>query len=295
MKNKGLIIFLIIIFVIIAVTLTIFMFNLIYGKNKIFKFSLYKKVSNELVIDKNYENEFKLINVNTDASDIYIKHSDNEKIKVLVYGDKDNTNINSNNNELTINSKGKVCIGFCFNRTISKVEIYLPSNYNHNIKVTNKFGDINIAEFLNSNLEINADCGDITIDEANDIKAINNYGDIKIKKVITANLEVKAGDITLRNVDNLIAHNKYGDIDIKSINNYLQIKADCGDITIDNLDLHKDSYIKNNYGDIEINSTNDLYIEAKTSLGDNKINKNIRDAETILKIENSCGDISVNN
>ncbi len=75
----------------------------------------------------------------------------------------------------------------------------------------------------------------------------------------------------------------------------MKITEDCGDVNIKNINLNQDSSIKNSFGDIEIGSTNNLYIEASTDLGDTKINKNQRKAKTTLKLENSCGDIKVKN
>ena len=75
----------------------------------------------------------------------------------------------------------------------------------------------------------------------------------------------------------------------------MQIKEDCGDVKIDSLNLKENSSIHNSYGDIKIGSTNEIYINAKTSLGDTKINNNYQKSYVTLTIDNSCGDIRVNN
>ena len=64
---------------------------------------------------------------------------------------------------------------------------------------------------------------------------------------------------------------------------------------IDSLNLKENSSIHNSYGDIKIGSTNEIYINAKTSLGDTKINNNYQKSDVTLTIDNSCGDIRVNN
>ena len=79
------------------------------------------------------------------------------------------------------------------------------------------------------------------------------------------------------------------------VNNYLNLTNDSGDIKINNVNLNKNSIIKDEYGDIEINNTNQIYIDAKTDLGDTKINNNFHKSDITLKIENECGDITVNN
>ena len=66
-------------------------------------------------------------------------------------------------------------------------------------------------------------------------------------------------------------------------------------IKIDKVQIAEDSYIKSDYGDVRIKETNDIYIDAKTDLGDVKINTNNRHSEITLKIEGDCGDIKVEN
>lgn len=61
------------------------------------------------------------------------------------------------------------------------------------------------------------------------------------------------------------------------------------------LAIRENSNIKSDYGNIEINNTNDIYIDAEVDLGKTKINKNNRNAEIVLKLECDCGNITINN
>ena len=110
-----------------------------------------------------------------------------------------------------------------------------------------------------------------------------------------AEIEESAGDVTVNKVKDIIVKNNYGNIKIKEVSNYLDISDDCGDIKIDRIDIHKDSFIQNSFGNIKVGSTNEIYIDAKTDLGDLKINENFHKSDITLKIENNCGDIKVNN
>ena len=47
-------------------------------------------------------------------------------------------------------------------------------------------------------------------------------------------------------------------------------------------------------GDIKINSTNDIRIDAKVSLGEEKVNNSNYKSDIVLNLENSCGNIEVN-
>ena len=107
-------------------------------------------------------------------------------------------------------------------------------------------------------------------------------------------MKSSCGDIEIGTVNDAKVKNNYGDITIRNINNYMNIEADCGDIEIENVNINKNSYIKNSLGNIEIAHTNDIHIDAKTDLGDTSVNDNYK-ADITLTIKNNCGDIEVNN
>lgn len=295
MKNKGLIISLIVFLVIVCILLICFMVNVINGKHVLTKMFVSDRQSNKLVIDETYENNFKNVNINVDAGDVYVKESNNNNVKVLVYGEKENTKVNATDGNLSIAAKEKKCFGFCFNVTKTKVEVYLPIDYKNNIVINNKYGDVNVGSFLNANVNIDANCGDVLIKKALNTKVNNDYGDIKINNAKDVNVNASAGDIDLGKVSNVTVKNSYGNIEVLNVLSYMNIEADCGNIEIKNVNINKNSYIKNDYGDVEIGLTNDIYIDAKTDLGDVDVNHNNRMSDITLKIKNDCGDIEVDN
>ena len=297
MNNKTPKIILIVFLSILVIGLSIFFVNILTNKNFRFgHFSFGHKVSNELVFNQEYETIFDIIKIDSKSSDIEIKEGNESKVKVVIYGDKDETNVEIVNNKLNIKSNEKKCIGFCFNMTIAKIEVYLPSSYSGNINIENNYGDVNIGNFDNLILDAKLDAGDIKVDSLKSGKIKNSYGDIKILGY-SKELEIDqdCGDVEVSEVDRIKLENNYGDIDIGKVNEYLQIKEDCGDVKIDSLNLKENSSIHNSYGDIKIGSTNEIYINAKTSLGDTKINNNYQKSYVTLTIDNSCGDIRVNN
>lgn len=290
MKNNALIIFLIILLVIICIGLLTFMAKVINGK-----MAFPYKVSEELVIDEKYENNFEKIEISSDASDIEVKETLEEKIRVVIYGDKDKTKVEENESELKIISKYKKSSFFLWGNRVAKIEIYIPKNYEKELKINNKYGDIEVDEFIGANIDIEEDCGDVEVIGGNKVNITNKYGDIKLKKAKEANIKQSAGEVKIETVDDIIVKNNYGDIKITNVYNYINAEEDCGDIKIENLHINKDSNIKNNLGSIKIGSTNDIYIDAKTDLGDTKINNNHQKSDITLKIKNDCGDIKVNN
>lgn len=295
MKNKKWTSLLIVLLSVISIALVILMINMLNGNFKLNNFRFSHQVSNELLLDKIYDADFNKISINANASNIYVKVSTDDNVRVIIYGGKDNTTVETNNNRLSIILKEEPCIGFCFNNTISKIEVYLPENYEHIINIVNNYGDIKVEEFLKADIDIEEDCGDVTVFGGNSVKIDNNYGDITLHKANVANIKEAAGNVEVGTAYDATIESAYGDIKITSINNYLDLKSDCGDIKIDNVILNKNSIIKSNLGNVKIGSINDIYIDATTDLGNVKINNNYRKSDIILKIENDCGDITVNN
>ncbi len=295
MKNKKWIITLIILLSIIMIVLSIFFIGLFQNDFKFKGFRIGLQSSNELILDKTYEEKFNNIVIDATTSEIFIKRSDTENIKAVIYGEKDYTDVEINLETLNIKTSEKKCIGFCFNQKSTKIEIYLPKGYDGKIDIKNDYGDISIDEFFNANINIEEDCGDVKILGGNIVKVDNKYGDIEIENVNILTINEDCGDVIVSNTNDATVKNSYGDIKIKSVDNYLHLENNCGDIELNNINLKKDSYIKDDYGDIEIGNTNELFIDAKTDLGKVKIKNNYNKSDITLKIENNCGDIEVNN
>ena len=84
-----------------------------------------------------------------------------------------------------------------------------------------------------------------------------------------------------------------GNTEVGTILNKCNIDTDCGNITIDNLEIKENSTIKSDLGDVEIKETNDIYIDAKVDLGHVEINNNNRNSDITLKIDSDCGNVKV--
>lgn len=256
MQNKGVIIFFIIVLLIICIILITFMCLVISGKTKMFFIG---RESTSLVIDEVYDMSFNEIKIALETGNIEIKETADTKMIIKVYGNKEEITLSADNAELYLNVSSKK--KFIFGRELTKVEIYLPENYDKNLYIKSNYGDINLGEFPEAIMEIEADCGDINVDAT--------------KKAVISNA--------------------YGDIFIKNILDSFEIKNNCGDIEIKKIDMKSNSSVSADLGDIKIGETNEIFIDAKTDLGDVKINNNYQKADVTLKIENDCGDIKVDN
>lgn len=298
-NNKVLTIVLICICSIFTILLSIFLVVSIKDKNKFtFYFDFFKKgESNNLIYNESFDDINKNVNIKVSSSNIYIKNSSDNKAILKMYGSeksKDDLKV-TKEDDLNINVESKGCIGFCFNNEVDKVILYLPETFDKKINIENSYGDAKIEKFENVILNAKISSGDINVDTVKEINIDNDYGDVFIKKVETAKINASAGDIKIDEAKNINADNNYGDIKIKNVYNYINLNCDCGDIKINNATLNKNSVIKDDYGDITISNIKNVYIDSKTDYGDNDINNNDRKSDIVLKIENNCGDIKVNN
>lgn len=291
-KNKSTI-FLIILLSLTIVILTTFMIFIMNKKFSLNFKSFFTQRVEELQIEETYKNTYDKINIKTDAADVYIKKSENEDIQLKVYAEKNHTNVIDNETELNIEVKQDKCIGICINNKVSKVELYIPENYEKEIKIDNNYGDIEIESFEKLNLNIKEDAGDIKIEKANIVNIDDNYGNIEINEINEGAIKESAGDIKIIKVNSIDVKNNYGDVKITEINEYVKIDGDAGDIKIDNINITKDSSIETNVGKIKINKTNEIFIEASTDLGKTSIKENHRESEITLNIKSNVGDIKI--
>lgn len=276
MKNKGLIIFVIVLLIICILLLSGILFFSLSGKkiNGVGRLFNTYRISNTRIYDKTYDDPFTSISIDTAAANIEIKKGNENK--VVIYGEEDKLSISDDTN-LSIRYDSEPCHFFCLNVTSSKIEVYLDETFKGDINIDNDYGDIEIDDFIYSKVKVDSSFGDTEISSAQSVDLSSSCGDIKVGEVGYA-----------------LINNNYGDIKISKITEKANIEADCGDIKINEVDLKENSSIENNLGNIKIDRTNDIMIESKVSLGDNKVNNSNNKSDIILKITNDCGDIKVN-
>ncbi|MCI8588773.1 MAG: DUF4097 domain-containing protein [Bacilli bacterium] len=295
MKNKRSIILLIILLVLCCCCLLSFMFFALRGKFRFSGFSLYQTVSNQLVVDEVYPDDFEKVDVLIGSGDVFIRESVDDQVHVRIYSDRSDVQVTTVNRKLQVSIPEKDCSFFCFERRISKVEIDLPKEYSKDIQISNLYGDIEIGEFLSARIVIEEKYGDVSVLGGDVVTIQNEFGDIRLEKARDAKIRESAGEVNIGTVFDVTVTNNYGDIRIQKVENYLDIKEDCGDVEIGEVFLKKDSSIKNSYGNIEVGFTNEIFIQGKTDLGDVHINQNYPKADVVLNLKNSCGDIEVDN
>lgn len=264
MKNKGLIITMIVILCIIAVSLIALLYFIISGKYNL-NFGFYRgKKSENIIYDETYDiNNINQIEIISSAGDIKFEESTDENIRILVYGETNKRlRVDFNEKRLKVDhSERNNWSLFKFNMSINDIIIYIPKNYDKDIKLDLDYGNIKVLDLEQATIDIKEDYGDIDLGKIKNVTIKNDYGSVKIEEVL----------------------------------NKLNIETDCGDVKIDKLELLESSKIKVDLGSVKIKQTNNIYFDTNVDFGDEKINNNNRNSETTLKIEVDCGDIKIEN
>lgn len=208
-------------------------------------------------------NDVTSINLSLISTDIIIKKTEGEVIKVEYYSNNDrNPSIEIVDNVIKIEEDefNSACIGFCnINR---KAILYIPSQYAGAYNFVTISGDI-----------------DSEIDMTNNQVIITTV----------------SGDIKLNEVNNISTTTTSGDVNIKNIIGQINAITTSGDIKIETFNINTESSINTVSGDIEIdNNECNCYVEFSTISGDNHIKKSDRKSDIVLKVKTTSGDISVN-
>lgn len=291
MKNKKLKKFLIILFTILFI-ITVISVTIHFFKTK------YRKIynmSSEIVFEETYLYDFNEFIIDSTMCDIDIKQSSDNNIKVVFKGDKDNLKVIEKNNKLYVDIVEKNFIYLDFYTELFKLEIYLPSNYNKVIRIDNEYGNVRIDEFTEANFEINQEYGILKLLDSAFVTIHNEHSNIKIESSDKVRIELDDGNINIKDVGGIYIESEYSNINIDSVLNYIKIKNENGNININNLNLADNSYIYNEYGNINIDLINEIYIKSKIKRGNKTIKNNYKDSDIELKLENSFGDININN
>lgn len=262
MKNKGLIITLIVILSVIALCLISFLIFALEGKINFTKGIYFDaKKSENILIDEEYDIEtIKDIEILLDSGDIKIEESNNAKIKLIAYGEKiEDINVTMTNGKIKIEHLKRKKSWINFQNYKNDMIIYIPTNYAGSIKIKNDYGNINAVGLENSTLDIDSD-----------------YGNVKIGRI-----------------NNAYIKSDYGNIEVEEILNKCKIEADYGNIKINKISIQEDSNIKADLGNVDIEEINNVYVDAKLDLGKANITGSNRYAEITLKIECDLGNVNV--
>lgn len=289
MKNKALIVTNIIILVCIIIGLLIFMFWGIGTKHEFWN------GESKMLKEENYDlDRIQKISTDVKSYDIFTKQSEDNNIKIEVYGSKKSINdieISVDNQELKIKQVGSTfCFGFCFSN--SKIVIYLPFNMNIATDFKTTSGDITIkTPFNHDTNSIKSTSGDIYLEYLKVGNVKTTSGDIKINEIKSGQVSSTSGDIEIQKSEILKVTTTSGEIEIKTLTNMGTLKSTSGDIEINSFTIYDNSNIETTSGDIDIRLNNDASIYTDTKSGDIHIKKSQGEYE--LNLKTTSGDITV--
>lgn len=291
--NKGLTVTLIVLLSILLAGVVGVMIFLFKGDINFNNFIVAFGESKTLVEEKEIVN-IKKLNIEANRADVIIEpKEENTFIKVELYSDyAEEYEITEKDDEIKVVLKDEKFVGI--NTKGSRVKIYVPTTYDKDIKVVNKTGDIKIGKLSESNIDISLTTGDIAVKEAKDIIASLTTGDVEITSANKATITGTTGDIDVDDINMIKVKLTTGDITLGDVNASLDLQSTTGDIEITNANLTKNSSIKSGTGDVKIKKTSNCYIDAKTKIGDTKVNNNDRKSDNVLTITSRVGDIRVN-
>ena len=270
-------------------------------------------LSTKLVEEKEITN-IKPIKIEFDASDVNIKTSETDSIKVELYGeDPGEYEITELEDSIKIVLKEKENnkVKWGWNIKQNNIKVYIPANYAYLIDAKGTAGDIYMDDFSSASFNAELTSGDVEIKEANNINISVRSGDIEIGSAyeVTTNstsgdVEVgtvrkletvtTTGDIDADQVDFIKAKTTTGDFTIGYVMDTLDVETTTGDIRVENANILHNSKIKATTGDVTVNNLNDnVYASGDASTGDVRIKKTDRKADVELTIKTTTGDIIV--
>lgn len=153
--------------------------------------------------DRKYK-EINKINVSSDTSNINFYKSEDEQIRVVVYGsNKDKVEIIEGTKSLIINKEtgSKTCLLNCKN----EINIYVPEDF-ENIEINSETGNINVEKVTIKNIKIDSDLGNINIFKTENVNITSNTGNVNInilKATNNSNIKTDVGNVYITNISNL--------------------------------------------------------------------------------------------
>lgn len=225
-----------------------------------FKFTYnlwFSKESQNLVTDRSYSN-VDTIKINVDRANIYINESEDNDVHLKMYTDSKSTNVKLYNTKLNIITN--VRCKFCMGNSLANIEVKIPKNYDGVINIINYYGNIFMNDFSDTNLISYNKFGNVNIENCNVGYIKTLYGNININNINDAKIRETIGDTKINNVNKLTIDSALSNVNVGNVTKYINSEIDYGSISIDKLNIDRDSEIDNKFGNIKIKDKGDFNI-----------------------------------
>lgn len=297
MNSKNSIIIKVVLLSVLAVFLVgvMLFFMLSKWSFKRIKFSFGDVKSSKLVISETYNvNDINKIDFKLVDSDVDIRYSENDEVRLEVYDKNDNNvDVSLTDGILSVDFEkfSNICIGFCFNNR--KTILYLPKEFNRDININSASGDVLINSFPNSSVSVSTASGDIKVEGALKGKINSTSGEVFLRDIPVIDIKTISGDIDIINVTSLEGSSVSGSVEVNGLTSYINFKTTSGDYELSNINLDMNSKLSSISGDVEINGISSVYVNTSTVSGDIEVNSSDRKSDIELSIKTTSGDIEV--
>ena len=152
--------------------------------------------------DRKYK-EISSISLNTDLANVNFYKSEDENVRVVVFGSsKDTVEIIEGSMSLTISKKtGNTT---CYLNCKNEVNIYIPEK-EVKIDVKSEKGNITSDTYI-SNLVINSDIGNVNLSKVGVLDVVTNIGDVVVSEIggnFNSNIKTDVGNVLVGTIINL--------------------------------------------------------------------------------------------
>lgn len=250
MWNKAGKITAIILLIIVAMMLLSAMIIAIVNKDKNFKIILFGIGNKTKMLSQNEYSisEISKIEINDNSGKIRFVEGDSDKVKVTIYGLKDEKyDVKVAENKLQIHKDSNtfyLISLFCFVR--QEVEIQIPKSYQGDIAIQLTSGAVEMVDLSKANVqiqshsgsvrcgninngEIQATSGSVTLGNANEIKVEVHSGSIRCGNAQKGDFKATSGSIRVGNMQEATLEANSGRIEVGNINK-VNMKATSGSI-----------------------------------------------------------------
>ena len=104
MKSKGWIIALITFLSALAIALVVLMVVLLNGGLKNVNFIMFASISKNVAVDEVYEENFRMIEIDADSSEIEFYSTEEDKVRLVIHGEEKNIFVTTKGERLSITS-----------------------------------------------------------------------------------------------------------------------------------------------------------------------------------------------
>lgn len=246
------------------------------------------------------------IDVDVSSSDINIIPEGTSQVKAHLYGDMSSNNKHTNSKiqcyksgDTLVIKQVEPHINFVFFSSNLKLDVYIPADYNKDIKLVSASGDINVNDYKLNKLQCNLSSGNLKMNNINadTFNYLSSSGDLKADKLTTntTTLDSSSGSININEFSgDLTAENSSGDTSIEyaDFNNNINVHSSSGEIALTlpkSAEFDLDAVASS--GDI----TTDFPITVSGKDGEQKLQGVVVNDKNKIKLDASSGDIKILN